>query len=152
MFCLTLHNIEEALWLTKWRQKTMPNSRRSGNNAHFIFAVIGITLLGYLAAGFYMLYPDYFLLELCFTGFVGAMLINAIVPHLLLTIKYRSYCPGVFTGCLLLIPFNSIILYRAVVTHLRITEVVFSTIIVGVILLAAIPVFEKAAKHFLKDI
>ena len=29
-----------------------------------------------------------------FIGFVGVMVINAIASHLLLTIRFRRYCPG----------------------------------------------------------
>lgn len=150
MFCLTLHNIEEALWLTKWTAEVLPNSRRKSNQKDFIFAVLGITALGYLASGLFALFPNNQYLELIFVGFVGAMLINAVVPHLLLAIKYKRYCPGVLTGCLLLIPFNTIILYQAANNHLKVGEIIISTLIVGVILLAAIPLFEWIAKTFFK--
>ncbi len=152
MFCLTLHNIEEALWLTEWRLKTMPNSRRSPQKLHFIFAVLGITILGYLASGLHIMYPTNSMIEFCYIGFVGAMLVNAIVPHLLLTIRYKKYCPGVLTGCFLLVPFNSIILYNAVTSYLNVSEVLIATIAVGVLLLVSIPVFERIAKTSLRDL
>ena len=152
MFCLTLHNIEESLWLTEWNKKNISGNRRSPDKQQFIFAVIGITVLGYLASGLYLLYPNNNILELCFSGFVGAMLVNAFIPHLLLTIKYRKYCPGVLTAFLLMIPFNSIILYHAAISRLKISEIVISTLIVGLILLLAIPVFETIARRALKDI
>lgn len=148
MFCLTLHNMEEALWLTEWRKINMPNSRRAPDKHHFIFAAIGITVLGYLASGLYMLYPSNYLINLCFIGCVGAMLFNAVFPHLLLTIRYGKYCPGAFTGCFLMIPFNSIILYNAVISHLKMSEILLATLIVGILLLAAIPFFEYLAKKF----
>ncbi len=128
MFCLTLHNIEEALWLTDWQRKTMPNSRRMPNKNHFTFAVLGITILGYLTAGLHLLNPNSQYLEFAFIGFVGAMLINAVIPHLVCSIKYKSYCPGVFTGCLLIIPFHFIILYNAAKTHLKASEIIASTL------------------------
>jgi hypothetical protein len=146
MFTLTLHNIEEALWLTQWRIENMPNRKRSPHREHFIFAVLGITVLGYLAAGLHLLFPDNLYLELVFIGFVGAMLVNAIAPHLLLTLKFRKYCPGVFTGCLLLIPFNAIILINAAGQHLKIGEIIISTLVIGVFLLIAIPILEAIAK------
>lgn len=152
MFCLTLHNAEEALWLTQWRTNTLPDNRRSPSKQHFIFAVIGITMLGYLSSGLYLLYPDNRLLELCFVGFAGAMLVNAVIPHILLTIRYRTYCPGVLTACFLMIPFNGIILYNAAATHLRISEIVISTVTVGVIVLGSIPLFGYLAKKCLEDL
>ncbi len=152
MFCLTLHNIEEALWFTEWRIKTMPNSRRSFQKQHFIFALLGITILGYLTSGLSIMYPNNIMIEFCFIGFVGAMLVNTIVPHLLLTLRYKNYCPGVFTGIFLMAPLNSIILYNAVNSHLKVSEVLIATIVVGIVLLLSIPVFEKIAKSVLKDI
>jgi hypothetical protein len=152
MFFLTLHNIEEALWLPEWSKKNMPNKRRSPNRQHFIFAVIGITILEYAASGLYLIFPQNSGFEFCFIGCVGSMLINAFIPHVLLTIRYRKYCPGVLTACLLLIPFNSIILYNAYTSHLKISEILISTLIVGTILLVAIPLFEYLARRFLKGL
>ncbi len=139
MFCLTLHNIEEALWWTDWQIQTFPNSRRTPKKRNFIFAALGITILGCLASGLYLLIPNNQYLEFAFVGFVGAMLINAVIPHLVCTVKFKRYCPGVFTGCLLIIPLHLAILYHAVNTHLKVSEIVISTLVVGVILLALIP-------------
>ena len=146
MFCLTLHNVEEALWFTDWRIKNMP-SRRTPKKQHFIFAVLGITVLGYLAAGLFALFPISQYFEYAFIGFTGAMLVNAIMPHFLLTIAKRKYCPGVFTGCFLIIPFHIMIIYKAISDHLKISEVVFSTVVVGLAILGFIPVFERIAKR-----
>ncbi|MCL2544608.1 MAG: HXXEE domain-containing protein [Clostridia bacterium] len=146
MFCLTLHNIEEALWLTDWQKQNMPNSRRTLQKEHFIFAVLGITVLGYLAAGLFALFPDHVTLAYAFYGFVGAMLINAIVPHLLFTILYRKYYPGVLTGCFLIMPFHIILLLRAASEKGSVVEIMIATLAVGLILLGSIPVFERIAK------
>ncbi len=146
MFCLTLHNTEEALWFTEWRRKTFPN-RRIANERSFLFALIGITVMGYSAAGLRLLYPGNIYFGYVFTGFVGAMLINAVMPHLLLTVFYRTYCPGVFTGCFLIIPFHFIILYEAITEGLALDEVIISTLIIGVVLLLAIPLFKWIAQR-----
>ena len=145
MFCLTLHNIEEALWFPDWLNKTMPN-RKQTQKEHFIFAVIGITILGYLVAGLYAFYPNNRYLEYIFIGFVGSMIINAVVPHLILSIYYRKYCPGAFTGIALIMPLYSIILYNA---DVKITEIIISTLVIGGVLLGVIPVFIRLAKKIL---
>ena len=144
MFCLTLHNMEEALWFTNWAENAMP--KNLSKNEHFIFAVTGITILGYLSAGMFALFPDNKYFEYAFIGFVGAMLINAIVPHLLLTVRFRKYCPGVFTGCFLIIPFHLIILLNAANNRMKVSEIIISTFAVGVILLGTIPVLKSLAK------
>jgi hypothetical protein len=111
--------------------------------------VLGITVLGYLTAGLFLLCPDNIYLEYAFVGFVGAMLINAIVPHTALTIIYKKFCPGVFTGCFLIIPLHILILHNALNRALTIIELFFSVIVVGVILLGFIPIFENVAKKIL---
>jgi len=149
MFCLTLHNIEEALWLTDWRKENMPNIRRAPEKAHFIFAAFGITVLGYLTGGLYLLLPESKCFEYAFIGFVGAMLINAVAPHLILSIVYKKFCPGVFTGCFLIMPFHILILLNALKGTLTITEMLVSVAVVGLILLGSIPILESIAKTIL---
>jgi len=135
MFCFALHNIEEALWGVEWKTKTMPNSRIKPNQKTFNFALLGVTILGYLAAGLHLLYPDNIYFEYAFIGGVGFLLFNAVMPHLIMTIVYKKLCPGVLTGCFLIIPFHIIILNNAVNRGLEIIEIILSTIIVAVILL-----------------
>jgi len=147
LLCLTLHNIEEALWFTDWRTKNMPNKRKAYKKEYFIFAVLGVTILAYLFVGLFVFFPNNVYLEYIFIGFVGAMLVNAIIPHLLLTITYRKYCPGLFTGCCLLIPFNIVILLKAASKNIGILEMIISTFIIGAILLGSIPIFEIVAKR-----
>ena len=63
----------------------MPH-RRSLGKKYFIFAVIGITILGYLTSGLLIIYPDNAMFEFCFIGFAGVGLVNTNVPYLLLTL------------------------------------------------------------------
>ena len=149
MFCLTLHNAEEAIWLTDWTKKNLPGRRNPAKNAHFVFATIAVTALGYLAAGLFLLFPGNRCFEAIWIGFVGAMLINAVMPHLLLTIRFKKYCPGTFTGCFLIIPLHFIILRSAASSHLSIGEITLFTLVVGLSLLGAIPVFMGVAKKIL---
>ncbi len=150
MFCITLHNIEEALWLTDWLMIYIPDKRGKPSKDGFIFSVMGITLLGYLTAGLHALYPENLWFEDAFIGFAGAMVINVVLPHLLLTIRYKSCCPGVFTGCFLIAPLHTIFILNALNERLTITEVIASIVIVGLILLISIPMFQALAKLYLK--
>ncbi len=145
MLCLTLHNAEEALYLTDWQNTVLSKHNNLSNKHHFIFAALGITILGYLAAGLHILIPNNQYLEYAFIGFVGAMLVNAVIPHLFLAVRYKCYCPGMFTGCLLVIPLHLIILHNAANSHIKTGEIVFSTLIVGAILLVSIPCFKWLA-------
>lgn len=76
-----------------------------------------------------------------FVGFLGSMVLNAIFPHLMATIFMKTYAPGLITALLLNIPINTIILYRLHISNLiSIKEVLISTLVVGILLLAMIPV------------
>lgn len=53
-FAITLHNIEEAIWLPEWSQQSSKFQKPVTSN-EFHFAVIVITMLAYLSAfGFYI--------------------------------------------------------------------------------------------------
>ena len=73
----------------------------------------------------------------------------ALFPHLLATIVMKTYAPGLVTGLLLNIPINIIIFYKLyksnVVTK---KEIVISTVGVGVLLLAMIPVLFTVGSNF----
>ena len=99
-----------------------------------------ITVLGYLAAGLFLLYPDIKLFEYAFIGGICILLINAVMPHIILTIVYRKPCPGVLTGCFLIIPFHTIILHNTLRESLTIVEVLISTLAVGLILCCFFPI------------
>jgi cell division protein FtsW (lipid II flippase) len=73
------------------------------------------------------------------------MIVNAIMPHIVLTIRFKKFCPGVFTGCFLIIPLHTFILYKALNGAITIMELILSVIVVGLILLGAIPVFKNIA-------
>ncbi|MGE7941402.1 HXXEE domain-containing protein [Lysinibacillus xylanilyticus] len=147
-FCLaiTLHNIEEAIWLPQWSQHGSKFQKTVTPN-EFHFAVFVITALAYLSAFFFIFLPQSNFAKWFFVGFLGAMIINAIFPHLLTTIVMKKYAPGLVTALLLNIPINSLIIHRMFETYLiEWTELLFSTILVGISLLALIPFLFKLGR------
>jgi len=149
-FCLaiTLHNIEEAIWLPQWSKQGLKFQKAVTPN-EFHFAMLVITALAYLSAFFFIFFPQSNFAKWLFVGFLGAMIINAVFPHLLATIIMKKYAPGLVTGLLLNIPINCFIIQRMFEAHLiGWTELLFSTIIVGLSLLALIPFLFKLGKMF----
>ena len=106
----TLHNLEEAVWLPEW-SRTAKKYHEPVERHQFIFAVIIITVIGYLVALFDIMsgesgsIPNY-----VFLGFVGMMGINSIFPHLISTLILKKYAPGLLTGVLLNLPISSILI------------------------------------------
>ncbi|MGG3890775.1 HXXEE domain-containing protein [Metabacillus fastidiosus] len=142
-FAITLHNIEEAIWLPEW-SKGVSKFHKAVTPNEFYFAVIVITSLAYLSSFYYLIFPQSHIVKWVFTGFLGSMIINAIFPHLLLTIIMRKYAPGLATGILLNIPISSFIIqYMLANDMLSIKELIISTVVVGAVLLLLIPVLFK---------
>ncbi len=72
------------------------------------------------------------------------MILNTIFPHLIATILMKKYAPGLLTGLLLNIPINSFVIYQMFLHHLIIWRaLMISTVLVGIILIALIPVLFK---------
>lgn len=140
-FCLaiTLHNLEEALWLPHWSQLDSAFQMPISPN-EFHFAVLIITALAYLISFLYLSFPKTIIMKWAFIGFLGSMIINAIFPHLISTILMETYAPGLMTALLLNIPINLVILYRLYKTNsVTIKEILISTVVVGILLLTIIP-------------
>lgn len=141
-FCvvITLHNLEEAIWLPRWSQSAYAIQPPVSAN-EFHFAVIVITAFAYLTAFFFTRCFHKPLAIYAFTGFLGAMILNTFFPHLLSTILMQTYAPGLMTGLLLIVPVHSYILYQLHKTHaIMLRAIILSTIVVGGMLLLLIPV------------
>lgn len=145
-FAITLHNIEEAIWLPKWSQQSS-KFQKSVTPSEFHFAVIVITALAYLSAFIYLLIPESDFAKWIFIGFVGSMILNVIFPHLIATFLMKKYAPGLLTGVLLNIPINSLIIYQMFEGDLILwKELIISTLIIGISLLALIPLLFKIGR------
>lgn len=143
LFTITLHNIEEALWIPRWSRYTEKFGKQVSSDK-FHFAVLVITILAYLATGLFIFFPQNLILKYFFFGFMGAMIFNVIFPHLILTIILKKYSPGLITGVLLIMPFNSLIIISSLNNSIiNLSEVIISTIVVGIFLLILIPILEK---------
>ncbi|WP_155590944.1 HXXEE domain-containing protein [Lysinibacillus cavernae] len=140
-FCLavTLHNLEEALWLPQWSQIDSSFQKPVTPN-EFHFAVLIITALAYLVSFLTLSFPKSKLIKWAFTGFLGSMIFNAFFPHLIVTIVMKTYSPGLITALLLNVPINTVILHSLHKKNfIKLKEIIISTVIVGILLLAMIP-------------
>jgi hypothetical protein len=141
-----LHNVEEAIWLPAWSVHAGKYHKKV--EAHqFHFAVILVTLLAFLATALVVLFPETPFFKWVYYGFLAAMSINVLAPHLVATIALRRYAPGLVTGIFLMWPVNGLIIFRAIQGGLLSwLELGLSTVGVGVCLLVLLPLFFKAGK------
>ncbi len=149
LFAITLHNIEEALWLPRW-SKCAENFYKNVEPDAFRFAVLIITLLAYLTTGLYLFFPGSIIFKYLYFGFLGAMILNAVIPHFIATVIIKKYCPGLITALFLIIPFNTLIIAFAVQSKvIRLGEVIGTTFGVAILLLGLIPLLQKAGKKII---
>ena len=149
IFSITLHNLEEALWLPQWSKLSTKFQKRVEKN-EFHFAVIVITTLAYLSTGLFLNFPHMSILKYIYFGFVGAMIINVIFPHLISTVLMKVYSPGILTGIFLIIPMNFLIINNAVNDNIiNLYEVFISSLVVGLVLLFIIHISLKIGKKLI---
>ena len=107
---LTIHNIEEAIFLPSW-SKGSGKWHPSVENYQFRFAVLILTFLGFLVT--YLSHRDgaHSMGACLLTSYALAMAINVIFPHLFASLAMRKYAPGLITGVFLNLPVCGIIVY-----------------------------------------
>lgn len=146
MFNITLHNIEEGLWLPQWSQYAK-KYHKPVEKGEFHFALIIITALAYLAAGLFMFFPEVLIIKYIFVGCVGMMILNVFLPHLAATIVLRRYAPGLITGILLNLPLNSLIIIYMIKNKLvNPYQAVLSTVIVAIVILSSLSMLFKVGR------
>ncbi|HLR35212.1 MAG TPA: HXXEE domain-containing protein [Tissierellales bacterium] len=147
---LTLHNIEESLWLTEWAN-SFKKSSKPMNKDGSIFTTIVTLSFAYLITLCFVFLPEVSVFKYLYFGFIGVMMFNVIFPHLALTIQFKKYCPGLITGILLLMPIGSLIIIysinKEIISYLGL---VIATIIVGLISLIILPVLFRMGEYFLR--
>jgi drug/metabolite transporter (DMT)-like permease len=144
---ITLHNIEEALWLPQWSRFAKRYHKPVDRN-EFYFALICVTLMAYLVSFLLLFFGEIDILRYAYFGFVGAMILNVLFPHLIATIVLKRYTPGVITGILMNVPcFSLLIAYGIKEEIIAPYEVIISTVIVGGLLLVSLPLLFKLGKR-----
>ena len=112
---LTLHNLEEAVWLPAWSQHAgfweIPVGATEFRIAAGLLAILAYAVTywsirtGKEAVGTYVL-----------AGFVFAMLLN-VIYHVAATLGLRQYAPGVVTAVLINLPVMWYLLLRVFREH-----------------------------------
>jgi hypothetical protein len=137
----TLHNCEEAIWLPKWSRYAKRFHEPVESN-EFIFAVIIVTIIGYLlTAADFILGSTGNLINYIYLGFIGMMGLNVIFPHLLASIVLKKYAPGLLTGIMLNLPFSIIIIYWHIQNGVKVIYLLAAIAIVGISVLSSLKYF-----------
>ncbi|MCW8849182.1 MAG: HXXEE domain-containing protein [Melioribacteraceae bacterium] len=146
----TLHNLEESAWLPEWSKHAKKYHEPVERN-QFIFAVIIITMIGYLLTLFDIMVgqigniPNYIYL-----GFIGMMGLNSIFPHLVSTIIIKKYAPGLITGILLNLPLSLIIIIHYIENGINIYYLILSIFVVSSLILFSLKYLFKIGAKLIK--
>jgi len=131
LFGFTLHNLEEAIWLPKWSKYARKFHEPVETN-QFIFAVIVVTIIGYILTALDLLIGDLGnFANYIYLGFVGMMGINSVFPHLVSTIVLKKYAPGLITALFLNLPFSLILIIGHIKNGINIFYLLAAIIIVS---------------------
>ena len=110
---VALHNAEEAIWFPKWSQR-MGLWHAGYSPSVFRFAAAGLTALAFVVTYLSVRTSKQTVWTYLVFGYMAAMLANALIPHLAVTLARCSYMPGVITGVVLNLPVLSLLVVLAV--------------------------------------
>jgi hypothetical protein len=112
---VTLHNLEEAMYLVSWARSHLklrfaPNPKIYWVLTTLVSGVIWIPIVGVCVS---MASTH---LQSVLSGFALVMAINAVLPHLVISMVKHSYSPGTGTGMLFNLPLG-VLLIHAQLSH-----------------------------------
>ncbi len=153
LFCgaITLHNLEETIFLPAWSQSAGP-WHRPVNAFEFRFAVIVLTLIAYLLAFLCQVESVAGFCRYLISGYALAMMLNVFFPHLVATIVMKNYTPGLATGLIFNLPVTTLLILSALKEDFILTSEFIYTgpiTVSGILLLIPILFFiaRKISNH-----
>lgn len=134
---ITVHNIEEGLFLPAFTA-SVPRLAEHSTPFSFRFALIVLTGAVYVVVACAAAGVASAIVIL--SGLALVMAINAVAPHLILTLVCRRYAPGTATGLFIMTPLSTLLIVRiAAAGHLDGYALVVSALSVAVAVIIAIP-------------
>jgi hypothetical protein len=108
---VTLHNLEEAMFLVDWTRSHLklwfePNPKIYWILTSLVSVVIWIPVVGVCVSKENSCFQD------ALSGFALAMAVNAVLPHLTISLVKHSYSPGVGTGMLFNLPLGLLLIHE----------------------------------------
>ena len=110
---LTLHNVEEAIWLPGWSKRAVL-WHSPVTPGFFRFVVTVLTVLAFAVTGLSAISGKQTIWTYLAFGCMVVTLANVLIPHLALTVALRSYMPGVATAVALILPVLSLLVVLAI--------------------------------------
>jgi hypothetical protein len=113
---VTLHNLEEAMCLVSWARSHVtlwfePNPKIYWVVTSLVSVVIWVPIVGVCVS------PKNSHFQSVLSGFALVMAINAVLPHLVISLVKHSYSPGTATGMLFNLPLGILLIHGQLSAH-----------------------------------
>lgn len=112
-FFFALHNLEEAPFMADWSKQLPIKIHPTVSTRQLAIAVTILTATGFLLTYLGVEYLANRTGYLPVLGIQAILLFNTFVPHLVATIRFCKYSPGVVSAVLITIPFSLYLFRRA---------------------------------------
>lgn len=147
-FVFTVHNVEEVLSMEKWTRSNKTPLFKPVSTLQFGIAVSIFSLLGFLLIFGKPMFPSERIYLEISIGFSGMLLLNVFFPHLLASINFRKYAPGVITALIINLPFSLLVLIEIYATRLfSFNQMILLILTGGVIGIICAYLFLKFGKY-----
>lgn len=145
---VTLHDFEEARWLPGWMRTHVRTGFDPNPRAYFAATslVSAVVWLAVLSVAIWPAVPTF---HLVLSGIALAMAVNAVVPHLWMSLIRRSYMPGTATGMLFNLPLAVLLIQIQLRSGLVPWESFWRQTVVYAFLLGIAALASLAALHIL---
>jgi hypothetical protein len=108
-----LHNMEEAPFMASWSKRLPVKTHPTVSTPQFVVAVSFLTLANFILTYASLTWLPASVGFLLILGVQAILFVNAFVPHLATTIRFRLYSPGVMTAICITLPFSVYLFQRA---------------------------------------
>jgi hypothetical protein len=112
-----LHNIEEVPFMEGWSKRLPLKMHPIVSTRQFVIAVTFLTISSFLVTYLALEWLHNSTGILLILGIQLVLAFNAFVPHLVSTLRFRMYSPGLVTAMLITIPFSFYLFQRALNEH-----------------------------------
>ncbi|HLO32625.1 MAG TPA: HXXEE domain-containing protein [Anaerolineales bacterium] len=113
-----LHNLEELPSMESWSKRLPLKIHPHVSTRQIVIALTFLTLAGFAATYFGVEYLHNSTGYLIILGIQAVLLFNAFIPHIVSTIRFRLYSPGVVTATLITLPFSFYLIRRALAENI----------------------------------
>jgi len=138
------HNLEEAIWLPRWSERSAGRWHRRVGAVPFRFAVAVLTVLVFAIAAWAQAAGTGSLGHYLLAAYAVGQAVNVVFPHAIATVATRTYAPGLLTGLFLVLPSaTALVAHSLSEGQLRFGRLAVVTVAFSALVIASIPLLFR---------